>query len=103
MVDRETGAPMLSNSQRAAPPTVPQVMGFAPYPCPITGKEIRTLEQHNQNLARHGCVEAKEVFPSPTRGEIRNPRFAAKHGLKVSDRYMDEPHKWQERPTNEPG
>lgn len=92
MVDKATGERMLSDEQRKAPPTLPILMGFKPYDCPITGKPITTLGQHNENLKKHNCIEAKEAFPSPTRGEIRNPRFAAKHGLKVSERYMDEPH-----------
>lgn len=89
MVDKATGAPMVTNP---GPPQCPQIMGFKAYACPITGKEIRTLEQHNANLKRHGCIEAKELN-SPTNGEIRNARFAKKHGLKVSDRYRDEPWK----------
>lgn len=93
MVDKDTGQPMLDEMARKAPPALPQVMGFQEYACPVTGKPISTLEQHNANLKLHGCIEAKEAFKSPTNGEIRNERFAAKHGLKVSDRYKDEPWK----------
>ena len=92
MVNKETGEPMLTQEERAMPPSSPQIMGFKPYACPITGDEIRTLEQHNANLKKHNCVEQKELG-SPTNGEIRNKRFADKHGLKVSDRYRDEPWK----------
>ena len=89
-VDKETGDPMLSEEERARPPSIPMIMGFKAYACPITGKEIRTLEQHRDNLKKHDCVEAKELG-SPTNGEIRNERFAKKRGLTVSDRYRDEP------------
>lgn len=99
MVDKATGAPMLDTGLR--PLAVPMVLSFKPYACPITGKEISTLGQHYDNLKKHNCVEANEVG-SPTSGEIRNPRFAAKHGLQVSDRYKDEPHQWRERPSNVP-
>lgn len=101
MVDKATGTPMLDAEQAKRVPAVPMVLNFKPYACPITGKEISTLGQHYSNLKKHDCVEANEVG-SPTGGEIRNPRFAAKHGLQVSDRYKDEPHQWQERPSNVP-
>lgn len=89
LVNKETGEPMNS---APGPVGMPMVMGFKSYACPITGKEIRTLGQHKANLKKHNCIEAAEIG-SPTRGEIRNERFARKHGLKVSDRYKDEP--WQ--------
>jgi len=94
MVDKDTGAPMLSEAEKSRKPGLPILMGFKPYACPITGKEIRTLSQHNENLKKHDCVEAAEL-PSPTRGEIRNERFAKKHGLEVSERYRDQPWKPQ--------
>ena len=76
-VDKATGLPMLSDAERLRAPAAPQIMGFTPYACPVTGKEIRTLGQHKENLERHGCIEAKEL-PSPTNGEIKNHRFAKK-------------------------
>lgn len=98
MVNKETGAPMVESP---GPVACPQIMSFEAYPCPITGKEIRTLEQHNENLRRHNCVEAKELGPSATNGEIRNERFAKKHGMAVSERYRDEPWKPVQRQDNE--
>lgn len=95
-VNKDTGEPMLTNSEAMRPPQMPMVLDFRPYACPITGKEITTPEQHRANLAKHNCVEAKEL-PSPTKGEIRNERFAKKRGLEVSERYKDEP--W--RPNRE--
>lgn len=102
MVDKVTGEPMLTPEQRSAKPQVPQIMGFQAYACPVTGKPISTLEQHNANLKKHNCVEALEVNRNGvTNGEIRNERFAKKRGLTVSDRYKDEPHKWSKRETND--
>jgi hypothetical protein len=95
-VNKDTGEPMLSQDERNRAPSVPMLLGFKPYECPITGKEIRTLGQHKANLEKHNCVEAAEL-PSPTNGEIRNERFAKKHGLEVSERYKDTP--W--KPQNE--
>lgn len=31
------------------------VADYAPYNCPITGKEIRGRREHEENLAKHGC------------------------------------------------
>ena len=93
-VDKHTGQPMLSPAEKARRPELPMVMGFKAYECPITGKEIRTLGQHKANLEKHNCVDANDL-PSPTNGEIRNERFAKKHGLQVSERYKDQPWKPQ--------
>lgn len=92
LVDKATGKPMLNDVERQRPPSVPQILAFSPYACPITGKEIRTPQQHRDNLKKHNCVEAKELG-SATNGEIRNARFAKKHGLDLSERYKDEPWK----------
>lgn len=88
MVDKATGEPMVSDDRRHEPPQIPQIMSFGAYNCPITGKRISTLRQHNENLKKHDCVEAKE-WGGGLNGEIKNPRFAKKHNLKVSDKYMD--------------
>ena len=93
---KETGEAMLTEEEAARPPQTPMVLDFRPYSCPITGKEITTPGQHRANLAKHNCVEAKELG-SPTKGEIRNANFAKKRGLKVSERYKDKP--W--RPSRE--
>lgn len=88
MVNKATGEPMLSAEERARRPQAPQVMGFQPYNCPITGKEIRTLGQHNANMARHGCVEYNEIA-KPIGGKIKNHAWAKKRGLQVSEEYRD--------------
>lgn len=96
MVNKATGEPMLTDAERTAPLALPQRLSFEPYACPITGKPITTPEQHRDNLKKHDCVEAKEL-PQATGGEIRNAAWAKKRGMKVSDRYMDEPFKRPER------
>jgi len=98
-VNKDTGEPMLSQDEKSRKPATPQIMGFQSYACPVTGKEIRTLGQHNANLKKHNCVEANELG-SPTRGEIRNEKFAKKRGLTVSDRYKDQPHIPQKEANN---
>jgi hypothetical protein len=91
MVSKTTGTPMLSAADRARGVQAPQVMDqFTPYACPITGKEISDRSGHRENLKVHNCVEAKELG-SATNGEIRNPKFAKKRGLEVSDKYKDQP------------
>jgi len=83
MVNKATGEPMNEGPWQ---PATPQIGAFTAYACPITGKEIRTPQQHRDNLARHDCIEAKEL-PSPTGGKIKNERFARKWGLTVSEEY----------------
>ena len=96
--DKDTGEEL---SPLKGPVSMPQIMGFKEYACPITGKPISTLEQHNANLKKHNCVEALEVNPKgATGGEIRNEKFAKKHGLEVSERYKDQPFTRPERKTN---
>jgi putative FmdB family regulatory protein len=34
------------------------------YTCPVTGKPIQSRQAHKDNLKRHGCVEANEVYGS---------------------------------------
>ena len=98
-VNKDTGEPMLTEEEKSRKPQLPQLMGFSAYECPITGKEIRTLEQHKANLEKHNCVEYNDL-KSPTGGEIRNEKFAKKRGLTVSDRYKDEPHIPQKEANN---
>lgn len=88
LVDKATGEPMVKDVR--APIGLPMLMGFKAYACPITGKEIRTLEQHKANLKKHNCIEAAEL-PSPTGGKIRNRKWAEKRGFKVSEQYREEP------------
>lgn len=94
MVNKANGEPMLSPAQRRAKPQKPMVMGFGSYNCPITGKPIDTLGQHNANLKKHNCIEYNEL-KSPTSGEYKNERFAKKRGFEISERYKDEPQKPQ--------
>lgn len=90
MVDKATGNPMLSQAQRELPPQTPMVQEFKAYACPVTGKDITDPSMHKANLKKHNCVEYNEVA-KPMDGEIKNHRFAKKHGLTVSDKFMDQP------------
>lgn len=67
-------------------PTTPLIREFRPYACPITGKEIRTPQQHRDNLERHNCVEYNEVA-NRMDGKLKNKRFAKKLGREVSEEY----------------
>ena len=89
-VNKDTGEPMLTAEQRAAPLQTPMVQEFKAYSCPITGKDITDPGMHKANLKKHNCVEAKEVS-NGLNGEIKNHAFAKKRGLTVSDKYMDTP------------
>ncbi len=90
MVNKDGGAPMLSKAQAEAPLQTPQVLAFTAYDCPITGKQITDPSMHKANLKKHNCVEALEVN-NGLKGEIKNHDFAKRRGLKVSDKYMDQP------------
>jgi hypothetical protein len=85
MVERTTGEPMVTGDWQ---PVAPLIRDFSPYACPITGKEIRTPQQHADNLKRHGCVEYNEVAgQSRMNGKLKNKRFAKKLGREVAEEY----------------
>lgn len=87
MVNKDTGEPMVTGDWR---PTTPLIRDFRPYACPITGKEIRTPQQHRDNLERHNCVEYNEVAgDKAANGRLKNKRFAKKLGREVSEEYRD--------------
>ncbi|NKL37486.1 hypothetical protein GFL49_27725 [Rhizobium leguminosarum bv. viciae] len=88
MVDRATGAPMLTDDDRAKPIAVPFIMSDIPeYRSPIDGRIIGSRTQRRDDLKRNGCVEYEPSI-SPTKGKIRNKDFAAKRGLKVSEEFL---------------
>ncbi|WP_313078341.1 hypothetical protein [Agrobacterium pusense] len=87
MVDKATGAPMLSPEERAKPVPVPMIISDIPeYRSPIDGRVISTRSERRDDLKRNGCVEY-EPSMSPTKGKIRNKTFAAKRGLQVSEEF----------------
>lgn len=66
----------------------PMVMKPMPeYPSPIDGRPITSRQARKDDLARNGCVEYEPSL-SPTKGRIKNRKFAAKHGLQVSEEYL---------------
>ncbi|MEQ9634608.1 MAG: hypothetical protein RLW68_00840 [Devosia marina] len=61
---------------------------FQPFESPATGKMITSRTELREDLAASGC-RLLEPDESPTKGKIRNKKFAEKRGLKVSDEYRD--------------
>lgn len=69
---------------------VPQVYTeqFEPFESPATGKLITNRAEHRDDLKASGC-RVLEPDESPTKGAIRNRKFAEKRGLTVSEQYRD--------------
>lgn len=88
-VNIETGETLLDDGWRNRPPCMPMVINdMAPITSPIDGKLITSRSQLRYELEKHGkrIIEPSE---SPTQGKIRNAKFAAKRGLKLSDEFRD--------------
>ena len=86
-VDAE-GNRMVDPSQPFTPSHPMVIRDLEPYQSPVTGKMITSRSQQREDLKASGCriVEPDE---SPTKGAIRNKKFAAKRGLTVSDNFRD--------------
>jgi hypothetical protein len=81
MVDKVTGEPMLTASERAAPPPVPAAFGdLQGYQSPIDGSWIEGRRARRYDMESNNCVDANDL-PSPTNGKLKNSRFAQKRGL----------------------
>ena len=81
MVDKATGLPMLNQEERARPLQTPLTFGDLPeYRSPIDGSLISGRRARKYDLERSNCVDANELG-SPTKGRLKNEKFAAKHGL----------------------
>ena len=64
----------------------PRVIGdIEEYRSPIDGSLITSRSHRRYDLEKNGCVEAP---PRKPRG-YKNPQFAAKRGLRLSDETMD--------------
>lgn len=64
----------------------PRVMSdIEEYRSPIDGSLITSRSQRRYDLEKNGCVEAP---PRKKRG-FKNPQFAAKRGLRLSEEAMD--------------
>lgn len=78
---------------RAAPyvPAMPQIIADIPdYRSPITGEMITSRSQRRYDLEKHNCREW-EPSDSPTKGKLRNARFAKKLGKSVDEEFRDHP------------
>lgn len=81
MVDKETRLPMLNQEERARPLQTPMTYGDLPgYRSPINGRWIEGRRARQYDLQSNNCIDAGD-FASPTKGKLRNAKFAAKHGL----------------------
>lgn len=86
LVEKKTGSLMaVPNGPLAAP----MVLGDIPeYLSPIDGRPISSRSTRREDLKRNNCVEAGDSALSLTKGRadvFRNPRFAKKYGLKISE------------------
>lgn len=86
-VDPSTGEPLLTDEQRRAPLAVPHVMSDIPdYQSPIDGRVITSRSARRDDLKRHNCVEYEPSL-SPTKGKLKNKKFAAKIGREVAEEF----------------
>lgn len=88
-VNKHTGEPMLSDEERARPPSIPYVISDIPtYLSPIDGRPITSRSERRDDLKRNNCVEYEPSL-SPTKGkrEFRNAEFCQKRGLEVAERF----------------
>ncbi len=64
------------------------ISDIEPYVSPMTGKTVTSRSAQRYDLEKHG-KRLLEPSESPTKGKIRNAKFAAKRGLTVSDEFRD--------------
>lgn len=97
-VDASTGEPMPMPERDGI--CLPQIITeqFEPFESPATGKMISSRNELREDLAASGC-RLLEPDESPTKGRIRNPHFAKKRGLTVSDEFRD--WDWKSKASNE--
>lgn len=66
---------------------VPMVTPVMPeYASPIDGRAITTRHERREDLKRNNCVPY-EPSMSPTKGKFRNPHFAKKWGVQLSEEF----------------
>lgn len=79
MVDKATGAPMLTEAERAAPIQTPKVFSDLPgYQSPIDGKWVDGRRARKYDLESNGCVDANDISKPK---KLKNQRFIEKRGL----------------------
>lgn len=77
----EDGLPMLNQAERERPLQVPRVFSDLPgYTSPIDGSWVEGRRARRYDLESNNCVDANDL-PSPTKGRLKNERFAKKHNL----------------------
>ena len=82
-LDKDTREPMYI-PDRGDEICAPMVISDTPeYVSPVTGRPVDGRRARREDLARSGCVPCEPLTNRP-RG-ISNPKFAAKHGLKVDE------------------
>ena len=75
MVDKATGAPMVTGPYV---PVAPTTRGdLSGYQSPVTGEWIDGRRARQYDLEKNNCVDGRDR-PTP---KLKNPRFAKKHGL----------------------
>lgn len=73
-VHKNTGA------RWVAPVPAPMTYGDLPgYQSPIDGRWIEGRRARQYDLQSNNCIDVGDV--SPTKGKLRNAKFAAKHGV----------------------
>ena len=86
-VNKKTGEPMVQPDQRGGPICTPMIAGAMPeYRSPIDGRIIHDRAERRDDLKRNDCIEW-DASMSPTKGRIKNAKFAAKHGMQVSEEF----------------
>lgn len=78
-VDKTTGEPMKLDPDWK--PEAPRTWASMPeYQSPVTGERIGDRRQREDDMKRHGCIDANDMRPDDA-GKFRNPSFIRKHGL----------------------
>lgn len=80
-IDKQTGEAMEVQDRVCAPMVRPDI---PEYRSPIDGKLISSRSTRREDLKKNGCVEWEPGL-SKRSGGLGNPRFAAKHGLPLSE------------------
>jgi hypothetical protein len=87
LVDKDTGTALVLPATFV--PVLPMVVSdLEPYESPMTGKIITSKSEQREDLAKSGC-RLLDPSESPTKGAIRNKKFAEKRGFQVSDQFRD--------------
>ena len=79
MVDKATGAPMLTEDDRAKPLQTPRAHRDLPgYRSPIDGSWVEGRRARRYDMEKNNCVDANDISTGPKR--LKNRAFAEKHG-----------------------